>query len=112
MDYHLYILYSQSSDRYYVGYTSDVLSRLEQHNTSLRSTYTSKHRPWELKKAIVLGNDRGFAMRVERAVKRMKRRKFLETIISDVDNIDTVAQLVRVPLHRGCFSIRKVAFAL
>ena len=98
--YYLYILYSASSDRYYVGYSADVASRLAQHNFSDRSTYTSKHRPWALVKQLELGGNRGFAMRIERAVKRMKSRKFVEWIISDVQEVSQLAQQVRVPTCR------------
>ncbi|MFC3976877.1 GIY-YIG nuclease family protein, partial [Belliella kenyensis] len=30
--YCVYILYSKSVDRYYIGYSIDMLSRLDQHN--------------------------------------------------------------------------------
>ena len=98
--YYLYILYSASSDRYYVGYSADVASRLAQHNSSVRPTYTSKHRPWTLAKQLALGEDRGFAVRIERGVKRMKSRKFLEWIISDVQDVSELAQSVGVPTCR------------
>ncbi len=98
--YYLYVLYSSSSDKYYVGYSSDVGARVEQHNTSGRSTYTSKHRPWVLVKQWELGEDRGFAMRIERGVKRMKSRKFVERLIKDVHDVSKLAQQVSVPTCR------------
>ncbi|MFO7841503.1 MAG: GIY-YIG nuclease family protein, partial [Fidelibacterota bacterium] len=37
--YFTYILYSETSDRYYIGYTSDLSKRLEKHNNgNSRST--------------------------------------------------------------------------
>ena len=47
--FYIYILYSPSSDKYYVGYTNNYQRRLIEHNTSEKTTYTSKHRPWSLK---------------------------------------------------------------
>jgi len=43
-----YILKSQStSNQTYIGYTSDLQKRLEQHNQGL-SKHSAKFRPWEL----------------------------------------------------------------
>ena len=98
--YYLYILFSASSNKYYVGYTEDVDRRLHEHNHSERTAYTSKHRPWLLKKQIALTNDRGFAMRIEKAVKRTKSRIVIEKIISAIDSLEELAQLVRAPMHR------------
>jgi putative endonuclease len=98
--FYLYILYSVSSDKYYVGYTEDTERRLFEHNHSERKTYTSKHRPWQIKKAIEIGNNRSFAMQVERAVKKTKSRVIVEKIISDANTVEDMAQLVRVPICR------------
>ena len=98
--FYLYIIYSTSSDKYYVGYTDDVERRLFEHNHSERVTYTSKHRPWLLKKAIMLSENRGFAMRIEKVVKKTKSRIIIERIILEIDHIEALAQLVRVPMHR------------
>ena len=46
---YIYILYSEGFDKYYVGYTKDYRRRLSEHNESMRNTYTSKYRPWEIK---------------------------------------------------------------
>ena len=98
--FYLYILYSPSSDKYYVGYTENVERRLDEHNNSERLTYTSKHRPWILKKFITLDSNRSFAMGVEKAVKKMKSRIVIEKIISQVNSIEELYQLVRVPTRR------------
>ncbi|RZL54675.1 MAG: GIY-YIG nuclease family protein [Pedobacter sp.] len=58
--FYLYILYSALSDKYYVGYTGNIERRLFEHSNNERTPYTSKHRPWILKKSIALGNNRGF----------------------------------------------------
>ena len=38
--FYIYILYSESFDKYYVGYTSDITRRLEEHNTIKFMTFT------------------------------------------------------------------------
>ena len=98
--FYLCILYSSSSDKYYVGYTEDAEKRLNEHNNSERTTYTSKHRPWILKKSIALGKNRGFAMKVEKAVKKTKSRLIIEKIVLEINDLAELAQLVRVPIHR------------
>jgi putative endonuclease len=44
--YTLYILYSISLDRYYVGYTNDLKRRLSEHNRK-KGKYTDKGIPWK-----------------------------------------------------------------
>ncbi|MBW7889979.1 MAG: GIY-YIG nuclease family protein [Chitinophagaceae bacterium] len=44
--YFIYILYSVASDIYYVGYTTDINRRLNEHNYQEHfNTFTSNHRP-------------------------------------------------------------------
>ena len=50
----VYILYSESSDMYYVGQTPDMETRMLFHN-ELGTGFTSKHSPWQLKLANVIG---------------------------------------------------------
>ena len=104
MKFYVYILYSASSDKYYVGQTHDVEARLDDHNQGNRSNqsakYTFKHRPWELKAKICLGEDRSIAIRTERYIKRQKSRKFIQQLIDSKDESDKLAQLLRVPVYR------------
>ena len=46
--FYVYIIYSLELNRYYVGYTSDVIKRLAEHNTGI-STFTAKAGDWELR---------------------------------------------------------------
>ena len=47
--FYVYILYSQSADKFYVGQTSDVHKRLREHNNPLEnSKFTAKFIPWEI----------------------------------------------------------------
>jgi len=45
---YVYILYSVSGGRSYVGYTNDVERRLHEHNVSERRGFTLRYRPWTL----------------------------------------------------------------
>ena len=44
----VYILKSELDNSFYIGYTSNLERRLEEHNTG-KSRYTSKKKPWKLK---------------------------------------------------------------
>ena len=96
--YHIYILYSYSSNKYYVGYSIDPQRRLIEHNTKPFNTYTSKYRPWVLKACFECGESEQQAMELERFIKKQKSRKLLEQLC---DNSFTpssfLARLVRVP---------------
>jgi putative endonuclease len=54
MGFIVYILYSRKTDRYYIGQSSDIFSRLARHNAGLEN-YTSKGVPkalrWKTEKA-------------------------------------------------------------
>jgi len=43
----VYVLHSRTTGRYYTGLTSDLPTRLSQHNSD-QSTSTKHHGPWEL----------------------------------------------------------------
>ncbi len=45
--FYVYILQSKKNKRLYIGYTSDLRKRLEEHNKG-ESTYTKRYRPWRL----------------------------------------------------------------
>ena len=77
-----YILYSKSLDKYYIGATQDDLDlRIEKHN---QGTY-GKHRftaiagDWELFIKIA-ANNYPHAIRLERHIKSMKSRKYIENL--------------------------------
>ena len=79
---HVYILYSPSHDKYYIGQTPDIETRLLFHNELSTTSYTSKYRPWELKRAIEVENS-SIAIKMERYIKGRKSRAYLEKLITD-----------------------------
>jgi putative endonuclease len=99
--YYIYILYSESSDIYYVGYTTDIERRLMEHNEISEHSFTSKHRPWQLKVLLYVGEKLEIALELERFIKRQKSRNFIERFIDEnVVLSGKLAQLVRVPQLR------------
>ena len=101
--YYIYILYSQTSDLYYVGYTNDYKRRLEQHNGSTSNTFTSKHRPWVIKAMFTCGHNEGDAMRLEKFIKKQKSKFFLQKLVNSEPSEfkGILVQLVRCPEISG-----------
>ena len=96
--YFIYILYSNASDLFYVGYSTNVERRLMEHNSTSFTTFTSKHRPWILKALFVCSEQENEAMAIEKFIKKQKSRKLLEMLCNqDFVPSGRLAQLVRVP---------------
>jgi len=79
----VYIIYSIKTNKYYVGTTDDFNKRLEEHNNVVYpNAYTRNGAPWVLKKCFYceLSQDAYF---MERFIKRMKSRDFIEKIINE-----------------------------
>jgi len=77
----LYILYSQSKDRFYIGSTGNLSDRINRHNSG-RSKATKAGRPWKLM-YVEEFNSRADAMKREFFIKNKKSREF---IIKLIDN--------------------------
>jgi len=78
----VYILYSEKLDKYYVGYTSSIATRLLKHNYG--STPSTKPGiPWELVYKEFYST-KTEAIKREKAIKRKKSRKYLEYLIKGV----------------------------
>ncbi len=79
-NYHVYVLYSSKLDRYYIGYTSDVISeRIRRHNSAHKG-YTGKANDWQLK-YVETYEDKSAALKRERELKSWKSKKKLEQLI-------------------------------
>ena len=87
----IYILFSEKLNRFYIGTTDDVEKRLLEHNLALYSdSFTSKGIPWELKLSYTCNSSKQ-AYELERFIKKMKSRKFIERLIEDESIIIDVA---------------------
>ena len=80
--YTVYII-CNSQKVYYKGFTSDVLRRLEEHNSSI-GKYTSEKGPWTLvfKHSFISKSD---ALKYERMLKR-QNHKYLDWLIASEKN--------------------------
>ncbi len=94
---HLYIIYSEGFDKYYVGISKDAYTRLKYHNAGEKNTYTRKYRPWELV-ALFEADTQGAAVKAERLIKKQKSKIFIKKLIDPGCKLDgNLSELVRVP---------------
>jgi putative endonuclease len=96
--YYIYILFSEKSNLYYIGFSQSPSKRLIEHNSTPFNTFTAKHRPWALKALFECGNSEKNTIRLERFIKKQKSRTLTEQLC-DNNFIPSgyLAQLVRVP---------------
>jgi len=73
MPFYAYIIKSESTGKYYYGHTSDLVKRMESHNTT-QNKYTRGKGPWTLA-GYVKAKSKGEAMKLENKLKRMKNPK-------------------------------------
>ena len=76
---YVYILYSSSLGKFYVGSTDNVERRIDQHNSG-RSNFTSKGIPWKFITKIECEN-RSEAMGLEIQIKREELKDTCKIII-------------------------------
>jgi putative endonuclease len=76
--YKVYILYSKSCSKHYIGQTDNLENRLFRHNSGL-SLSTKSGNPWELIYQIQLPT-RSEAMLLERKIKKRGTKRYLEDI--------------------------------
>ncbi len=75
----IYILKSKPTEKYYIGYTSNVLERLNRHNSN-REKATKNKGPWELVYTESYAT-RSEALKREKYIKSQKSKKFIENLI-------------------------------
>ena len=76
----VYIIFSLTLNRYYIGYTNNIEKRMIDHIAGI-SSFTSKAIDWELK----FTEDhptRELAMKREKEIKNKKSRRYIEWLIS------------------------------
>ena len=74
--FYVYILFSSSLEKYYVGYTDNVNRRLNQHNAG-KGDYTSKGIPWFLVAAIECIS-KSDAIQLELKIKKRGAKRYLQ----------------------------------
>ncbi len=79
---YLYIIYSKTADKFYIGETHNLEERLQKHNEhSYNNSFTKIASDWKLVLQFNCIN-RDNALFLEQFIKRMKSRKFIEKIIA------------------------------
>ncbi|MBW7913678.1 MAG: GIY-YIG nuclease family protein [Taibaiella sp.] len=73
---YMYILYSNSTQKYYAGIADNVLKRLDEHNRG-KGKYTSKGVPWQLVTTIEC-KSRSEAMALEKKIKKRGIKRYLQ----------------------------------
>jgi len=84
MRFYVYIIHSESSDIYYIGFTTNPEKRLNEHNSGL-GRYTSKNGPWNI---VYLEefSCKEQALKREKAIKRYNH-DYLKILINSSTNI-------------------------
>jgi len=78
----VYVLYSQSYKKIYIGYTSSLEERFKSHNELATKGWTIRFRPWEIVHKEIF-ESKVNAMRREKELKSAKGREWIRQLISD-----------------------------
>ncbi|MBS4070663.1 MAG: GIY-YIG nuclease family protein [Algoriphagus sp.] len=79
--YFVYILFSTKTNRYYIGSTDNLESRLKHHNAGATPSTRSGAPYWDFKYIESL-NDRTAALKRELEIKKKKSKRYIEWLIS------------------------------
>ena len=82
MSFTVYIIYSTSLDKYYVGHCEDLTNRLYRHNNS-GSKYTKKANDWKPVYTEIFMT-KGEALRRELEIKNKKSRSYIHRLINSI----------------------------
>lgn len=77
--YYVYILYSESHKRYYIGQTNDLNNRINRHNSGIEKS-TSPYKPWTFIGSIEKPN-RAEAMILEKKLKNLNSEDLKKFIL-------------------------------
>jgi putative endonuclease len=80
--YTVYVLYSKSSDKIYIGYTSDMEARLESHNRLATKGWTVRYRPWSLVYEEKY-TEKQEALKREKQLKSYQGRKYIRRMLEN-----------------------------
>ena len=78
--FYTYIIYSESTDKYYIGHTHDLELRLSRHNDGWTHS-TKSGIPWKHVHSEKY-DTKSEAMKREYEIKRQKSRKYIKDLIS------------------------------
>ncbi len=75
----VYVLFSEKFNKHYVGFTSDLESRLLSHNVLATKGFTIKYRPWKIIYTKIFDSKKE-AMEYELWLKSGIGRNFIKTL--------------------------------
>jgi putative endonuclease len=76
----VYVLYSESSAKIYIGYTSDLVGRIKSHNELATKGWTIRFRPWKVVHKEIF-ESKTEAMQREKQLKTAKGREWIWQLI-------------------------------
>jgi len=90
MPHFLYILFSNSSDKFYVGETHNVIERISKHNEHFyKNSFSKIANDWELVLTFEC-TDKNDALYLEKFIKKMKSKVFIEKIIGNPEILNDI----------------------
>ena len=81
--YYTYAIYSETFDKIYIGYSSDVEKRVQSHNSKINHGWTSKYQPWKLVYTEEF-TTKIEAMTREKQLKSANGREFIRNLINSL----------------------------
>ena len=75
----VYILHSQKLSRFYIGYTSNLETRLEFHHNAMQDKFTYNADDWQLYLKIEC-ETQNQAKAIENHMKKMKSSRYIESL--------------------------------
>ncbi len=79
--YWVYIIQSEKTKKFYIGYTNNLESRLKQHNEG-KNKWTKNKGPWKIVYTEKF-KTKSEAIKREKFLKRQKNREFYERLIGE-----------------------------
>ena len=77
----VYIIYSTSAQKFYIGETGDINERLEKHNSGIyNNAYTAQACDWEIQTVLECEN-RTIALKIEKHIKSMKSKVYINNLL-------------------------------
>ena len=90
MSHFLYILYSNSVNKFYIGETSDVSFRLNLHKThEFKGSFTKIATDWEIKLTFE-NSEKSNILFLEKFIKKMKSKVFIQKIIENPEILNDI----------------------
>jgi putative endonuclease len=97
--YYLYILHSETANRYFIGTSEDPKESLNFHNTNETHKYTGKFADWKTIALFECGDSKEEARKIEDFITKQKNKKLLMKLIdSSFTPADKLEKLKRIAI--------------